>query len=746
MQARSGNATGSTLKDARKEEAGGVSLAERWRVGHMLRMPWVYEWCRRWELWLGLAVGAWLRLADIHHTLFLDDQVLLLQLGQAALRDGGVPITGIPSSIGTLNAPFSIYLYLPFAAVGSPLAAAWMIALANLVALALTYVVVDRVFGRLAAGVTLALYATSTYAVFYSSYFWQQTAVAPFLLGYLLTLYRGVVQRRRRWLVLHLLFLGLLSQLHPITVYLIPTTLIGLALLWPRIPWRALVAGLLWVGLLYVPTLLWGLLSDWADLRVLLHNLLDLPVHNDLQGLGVLLLALHFQGVLPFGVDASWLGWLIVAAYLLALVWLGWCVGAPLLRALRARKAGETELLWRLREDARWRGEVLLLVWQVVPLLLMIHWTHGYCTCYMVLFFPAPYITLGLALVWALRRGGVLALVGAAFWRVWRRQGKNLARIEATWPTLWRAGILSSLVFLLVLQTLSSSHLTMAYRGLDTEETSLGAGQQEARAIGAGQTVIASSLFLHGAFAYLAEHEASAVEVQSAESCLALPSTTALPTVVVTALDQKESMVDKVLAMLPAATLIGALPVRDEPPDHLYRVEGSDLHFAEEQVLAQPVIVDQNLALEGMVSLPGPQRLVVLRWRVLQAYQEPAGPGAGPLSLLFSVQPKTSSGALAGAAATALCMPEHLRAGETLFTWFSLSGTTAAPPDDVIGTALSVRTVVTQRNEPVIGPLRFVTGAITQKSSTPLPLFCLPGQPAQPSCLLALLTTSSDIP
>jgi hypothetical protein len=479
---------------------------------------WLSEWGRRWELWLCLVVGAWLRLADLGHTLFLDDQVLLLQIGQAALRDGGLPITGIRSSIGTLNTPFSVYLYLPFAALGSPLAAAWLIALANVVSLGLTYVLVDRAFGRLAAGVTLALYATSAYGVFYSSYFWQQTAVAPFLLVYLLTLYTGVVQKRRRWLVLHLVALGLLSQLHPITVYLIPTTLVGLALLWPRIAWRDLALGLLLSGLLYVPTLLWGLLSNWADLRVLLHNLFALPAHTDLQGLGVLLQTLLFEGVLPFGVPAFWLGWLIAVAYLLALVWLAWRVGAPLVVGVRAKKRGEAEALLKVRADARWRGELLLFAWQVVPLLLMIHWTHGYCQCYMVLFYPAPYITIGLALAWVMQRGGLLFSANALFGHL-RIPGRSTCPDPLKGghkSSFWRVNVLCCLLLLLVLQAFSSSHLTIAYRGLDTEEASLSLAQHTAQKLGAGQAIVASSLFLHGAYAYLSEHESGAVEVQSA--------------------------------------------------------------------------------------------------------------------------------------------------------------------------------------------------------------------------------------
>lgn len=737
------------------------------------RFTWLGYWAHRWELWLFLMVGAWLRLADLGHTMFLDDQVLLLQVGQAALRDGGVPITGIPSSLGTLNAPFSIYLYLPFAVLGSPLAAAWMIALANLAALLLTYVVVDRAFGRLAAGSTLALYATSTYAVFYASYFWQQTAVAPFLLGYLLTLYAGVVQKRRCWLLLHLVLLGLLSQLHPITAYLIPTTLVGLALLWPRIPWRGLALGLLCIGLLYVPTLVWGLVSNWADLRLLLRHFLATPATYDLLALDQLLAVLRFEGVLPFGLSAAWLGWLMNGAYLLALGWLGWRVGQPLAHAFRGSKTESVFALSRLREQAEWRGLLLLFVWQVVPLLLLMHRTQGYCQCYMVLFFPAPYITLGLALAWIIRRGGMLALVRVTFRRLsmppQQRYADALQGVLGRIPqgrapqgripqgripqaALWRVGILSLLALLLALQTLSSSHLTFAYRGLDTEEASLSAGLREAQAIGAAHTILASSLFLHGAFAYLAEHEVAAVEVQSAESCLMLPSSAKSPTVMVTALDEQKSAVDAVLGALPAATLLETLPVRDLPPDHLYRVDGSDLRLANEQAIAQPVIADGHLALEGVASLPASPGLVVLRWRVLQAYQEPTEPGAMPLSLLFRLQPQPGSrGGFSGvemapgSVEVAQCTPERLEAGETLLTWvrFPVSAAALAASENSVPLVnLSVHLMVSQRVEPVVGPLRLVTGATNTTVSSPLPLLCLPGQPLQIWCPLALPPTS----
>ena len=72
------------------------------------------DWLRHWELWVALAVGAFLRLWQPGAGQFLGDQAGLMSLASQAVQRGAVPVTGIHSSINTLNPPFSVYVLLPF--------------------------------------------------------------------------------------------------------------------------------------------------------------------------------------------------------------------------------------------------------------------------------------------------------------------------------------------------------------------------------------------------------------------------------------------------------------------------------------------------------------------------------------------------------------------------------------------------------------------------------------------------------
>src|SRR5215468_4965823 len=78
------------------------------------RLP---DWTSHWELWLALLLGGWLRLFALDRTLWLDDQTQLLDMARTAILRGMIPVTGIPSSVGFLNSPISIYLLLPIAAL-----------------------------------------------------------------------------------------------------------------------------------------------------------------------------------------------------------------------------------------------------------------------------------------------------------------------------------------------------------------------------------------------------------------------------------------------------------------------------------------------------------------------------------------------------------------------------------------------------------------------------------------------------
>ncbi|HEX6122656.1 MAG TPA: hypothetical protein VFY89_05825, partial [Ktedonobacterales bacterium] len=73
-----------------------------------------FAWARYPEFWLILLAAALLRLWSLDHAQWLDDQAQLLALARDAWLRGALPITGIRSSIGTLNPPLSVYILMPF--------------------------------------------------------------------------------------------------------------------------------------------------------------------------------------------------------------------------------------------------------------------------------------------------------------------------------------------------------------------------------------------------------------------------------------------------------------------------------------------------------------------------------------------------------------------------------------------------------------------------------------------------------
>src|SRR5215469_9226278 len=118
------------------------------------------SWWRHWELWLALALGGLLRLWHADYTTFGDDQAALMTMARHALERHELPVTGIPSSIGSLNPPVSIYVIIPFAAGRTnPLPAVLSLALWNVLGVALCYIFALRFFGRRIATVGTLLFA-----------------------------------------------------------------------------------------------------------------------------------------------------------------------------------------------------------------------------------------------------------------------------------------------------------------------------------------------------------------------------------------------------------------------------------------------------------------------------------------------------------------------------------------------------------------------------------------------------------
>jgi hypothetical protein len=265
----------------------------------------------------------------------------------------------------------------------------------------LTYVFVRRYYGRLAGVIAALLYGTAAAPVYYSRFIWQQNLIAPFVVLFLFALFWGAVEGRRGWLFPAFLLLGILVQLHETTILLVVPLLAALLLAPGTLRWRDLVSGLIALFLLFFTYLLWEVGTNFNDLPVLLQ-LTKHSAHFDNFSI------LYYMNFLsPYNQPPTnthlllyslipVLNWLRpVMLLLLALAAVAGLVGiifpAQTVLPLRRWWAG-------FRTSAEGRGLLLLLVWQIVPLLVLLRHSVPLYPYYLLMLMPGPFILIGIFL------------------------------------------------------------------------------------------------------------------------------------------------------------------------------------------------------------------------------------------------------------------------------------------------------------------------------------------------------------
>lgn len=213
----------------------------------------------RWELALLAAIlllaGA-LRMGAPGITEFKRDEANLSRLALDLAQGSDFPLLGISSSVGIPNPPISAYLFaLPYALDSTPLLATVFVGALNVLAVALTWLLMRRAFGARPALIAALLYAASPWAVLFSRKIWAQDLLPPFVVGAVLLGIMGFRERKAWAQALHWPLLALAVQIHYAAAALIPLSLLILAL-WRRdVRWRAVGIGLLLAALTLVPAL-----------------------------------------------------------------------------------------------------------------------------------------------------------------------------------------------------------------------------------------------------------------------------------------------------------------------------------------------------------------------------------------------------------------------------------------------------------------------------------------------------------
>jgi 4-amino-4-deoxy-L-arabinose transferase-like glycosyltransferase len=371
-------------------------------------------WWLCWEVYVFLGIAALLRLYGLQTTEFDGDQVLIYRIAYDALHHGWLVATSNGASINILNPPGVEYILMLPALFGTSVVwAAAMVAVLAIAGVLLTYLFTRRYYGRLAALFTTLLYAAAVLPVFYSRFIWQQNLLLFFVPLFIITLFRGVVSRRQGWFAPALALLGLLIQLHGSGILLSFALLAAWVLAPGTVRWRDIALGVLLVLVLYAPYIWWEVGSNFSDVAILRSQLghagrLDdqvwlvyqqfLGTYPDSYNNGSLTANALFNRLAPF------VGWVLYV--MIGLLCLALCLVVRDIAVARGQgKATRSSLVgyiqrWlsALRADPYRCGLLLLLVWQILPLLSLLHHSINLYPFYLLILMPGPFILIGILL------------------------------------------------------------------------------------------------------------------------------------------------------------------------------------------------------------------------------------------------------------------------------------------------------------------------------------------------------------
>ena len=731
--------TTDTGRTGRAVQSGAKTPTPRWQR---------FAWARYPEFWIIVLIAATLRLWHLDHSQWLDDQAQLLTLARDAWLRGVLPITGIRSSINTLNPPLSVYILMPFFLfTKSPLPALIGLALWNIFGVALCYVFALRFFTRRAAFCAALVFACCGASINYSRFIWQQNYLPPLLLLWAFTLYAGVVRGRRNWLALHLLLLVMIISLHPTGLTLLAVTVVAL-LIAPQWPTRrdALI-GVGLVALLTLPTILWELVSHFSDVQLLrqftqqpsvfnfdvVHaftHLIGAPAYPDpgrnTPYPAVLDTALFARigGLNRVIQDAAILLYIVCYLVLTALTL------APL-RRIRMPVATGWRRIWgwlvalrlALQADARWRSYLLLWVWLTVPPLTMLRHSKPVQPHYLFILYPALFLSVGVA-VDALIREAPRLLPAL------RIQLPNVRRLVA-----W--GMLAAVLLVALGQATQATLFIAALGGDQVNTVDFGYPLNQLLAADSALTTIqrsqrAGDIVVSMPSQYTASAISSTMIREYSDrtgvvgDCLVLPASGTDPELVVST--QADSPQARLLATLPNASHIQDYPMPGNEPLVIYRISGQTPLLPDERALPSATWQSgDGTALRLVAGARTAAGVIRLRW-VVDHTTNAADASNTTDTPLFEIQVQTATGNNASTpVARATCQPTSLRPGDTVFTWvttaWSANGTdfaaTAAPlPGEPLTLTVSHGAQGLWQGQ--VGPLRVLAGAPGGEPITPM--------------------------
>lgn len=675
----------------------------------------IRSWLCTWEIYPIIIVAAFLRFYQLTTTEFDEDQAIIFRMAHDAIYHGLLPATSNIASIRIVNPPAIIYLLmLPAAFSANPLGGAILVGLFNVIAVLLTYLFVRRYYGRLAGIIASLLYATASEPLLYSRFIWQQNLIAPFAILFMFALFQGVVERRKGWLFPALLLLGILFQLHETTIILFVPLLVALLLAPGTVRWRDFALGIGSLFLIFFTYLLWEFSTKFADLSFILQ-MSKSHAQFDNQALTYYQLFLRPYAHVPTNTHTllyalvPLLQWSGLVMLLLGAGGFAAAVLSIFLSRLAQDDAGVPSLhpsSWiKFRSNPRRCGLVLLLAWQIVPILILSRHSVPVYPYYLLMLMPGPFILIGLFL------SRIVAWL-RQFGRQWSMLQYGVYAVACFVIIAQSAGTTASL-----LDQVSGNNLhSYAYNTLNSLQNALAEADHLARQRHLNHVYVTTDQFTQVALRYLAEQVQTPTTLFDASHCLVLPNPADGPAVLL--VGPYDKLTDVLLGQFATSTLIDRPERLGGAPFQLFIVKStaSSAFALSRSASSQTVFLNNLQLLDKRIHHFGYDNSawLVTHWRLLHS----ASPG---YRTTYTYTMRALLNSDHGPGISSQCISTSMRTGDQLIVAFQVSRPTLLPASVTI----SATSYTTMPYNLPFGPFHLET--IRDQSTPPITLTTLDG-------------------
>lgn len=345
-----------------------------------------------------ILIAAFVRLYRINDYMhFLGDEGRDALVVKRMVVDLDPTFIGPITSVGNIYlGPIYYYFMTPFMILSgmNPVGPAIMIALMSLGTIILLYKIGYEYFDRNAAIISSLLYALSPFVIIYSRFSWNPNAVPFFALLIIYSLIKVIADNEIKWLWLTGLSLGIILQLHYISLMFVPIIILSL-LVYRKLSLKNIFILIISFVIPLIPYLAFEFHNNFPNITTAIRFVTK-------SGPSATFAFTRFGGIIKDLTYRAFLRLVVIEGVILSWLLMFVVISSVITIFIKDKKYIKNKAF------------IIILLWYGVSIIIFGFYKGAIYDYYMVQFLPFPALIIGIVFAWLIKKrtiGKILAVV-----------------------------------------------------------------------------------------------------------------------------------------------------------------------------------------------------------------------------------------------------------------------------------------------------------------------------------------------